>query len=140
MSQRDIKEGVFIELRIRGKTFEEISKELAVSKQTLINWNKIEVIKDAIRAGKQIRVESILREYQLDRESRLQNLSLISRRINQEIEKREYSEISTERLFKIAILNEIRIKQTIKVETFTSPNEHITPLDIDCVFKFDPFD
>jgi transposase len=39
---------MFLQLRIQGYTFAEISKRLGKSKQTMINWSKEPAIKEAI--------------------------------------------------------------------------------------------
>lgn len=40
----------FIELRINGYTFAEIATQLNTSKQTLIEWNKTEIVRNTIQA------------------------------------------------------------------------------------------
>jgi hypothetical protein len=47
---------MFLQLRIQGCTFDEISKKLGRCKQTLINWSKEPAIKEAIDVGKAIKL------------------------------------------------------------------------------------
>lgn len=46
------KESQFIELRIKGSTFENIAQEIQVSKQTLISWNQKTEIKEVIQTDR----------------------------------------------------------------------------------------
>ena len=46
MSKREKLLDQFVISRVAGLSFDEISKELQVSKQTLLNWAKIEEIKN----------------------------------------------------------------------------------------------
>jgi DNA-binding XRE family transcriptional regulator len=96
----------FIEMRIQGYTFEEIAKELDVSKQSLITWNKEEAAKESIKRGKLFKHQSVLKAFELNREAKINQLAKLAKRINEEIEKRDFSEIPTEKLFKLAVMNE----------------------------------
>ena len=41
----------FIQSRIDGKSFDEIANDLKTTKQTLIEWNKKELVSNAIAEG-----------------------------------------------------------------------------------------
>ena len=58
----------FMELRAQGLSFTNISKELGVAKQTLINWNMD--LREEIEDHKSERPEEVLQEYRPCEEKR----------------------------------------------------------------------
>lgn len=129
----------FVEMRISGKTFAEISEALDVSKQTLINWSKNEETKGAISFGRLMRFQSTLKTFELDREARVQRLAVLAQKINAELEKRDLSEIPTDKLLKMAEINERRLSDAIPVTTFQSDNPSFEWVD-NSSFRFNPAD
>lgn len=83
----------FLELRISGKTFQEISEELKVSKQTLINWSKEEELKEAITTARLMKYQSILQVYKQNREAKVTYYASLNQKAQQELMKRDFSEI-----------------------------------------------
>jgi hypothetical protein len=53
----------FIELRIDGKSFDAIAKELHTSKQTLLEWNKEVKTRNAVDEGKTLKINSIVKHF-----------------------------------------------------------------------------
>lgn len=129
----------FVALRISGKTFEEIAKELDVSKQTLITWSKGEEVKSTITFGKLMRLQSTLKAFELDREARVQKLAILAQKINSELEKRDFSDIPTDKLLKMATINEKRLSEVIPEITFKNEETFIDFLDR-TYFTFNPVD
>lgn len=104
----------FIELRAKGLSFAKISEELGVSKPTLIKWsNEFEVDIQNMRAIEQ---EALREKYLITREKRLAHLSNSLDKVNQEMGKRDLSEITTEKLF---YLNS-KLLQDMKAEEISS--------------------
>lgn len=50
----------FIQLRIEGKSFDEIATDLKTTKQTLIEWNKKELVRNAINEGRAFKINTLL--------------------------------------------------------------------------------
>jgi len=109
----------FIQLRAQGVSYSNISKEIGKSKQTLIDWGK--ELEEEIRNLKAIELEAIYEKYFLLKEARLQSFGIVTQRIRQEIESRDFSDIPTEKLLDLFLKYNSIIKQEI-------PEPHSTEL------------
>ena len=109
----------FIQLRAQGVSYSNISKEIGKSKQTLIDWGK--ELEEQIRNLKAIELEAIYEKYFLLKEARLQSFGIVTQRIRQEIESRDFSDIPTEKLLDLFLKYNSIIKQEI-------PEPHSTEL------------
>ncbi|MBX7226030.1 MAG: hypothetical protein K1X55_08355 [Chitinophagales bacterium] len=104
----------FIQLRIEGKSFDEIATELKTTKQTLICWNKKELIRNAINEGKAFKINTLIKTYQFDFTNRLKTYLELSKKINTELLNRDLTEINTDVLLKMSIANDSRINDMIQ--------------------------
>jgi len=109
----------FIQLRAQGLSYSNISKEIGKSKQTLIDWGK--ELEEEIRNLKAIELEAIYEKYFLLKKARLQSFGIVTQRIRQEIESRDFSDIPTEKLLDMFLKYNSIIKQEI-------PEPHSTEL------------
>lgn len=113
----------FIELRSQGQSFGRIAQEMNVSKPTLIKWSrKFRFEIHNLRA--------IQREYLCDiligtSEQRARNLGDQLKVVQQELAKRDLSELSTARLLSLADSLRRQIKHEIGDMLFTTPIEDI---------------
>ena len=103
----------FIELRIAGKSFDEIAKELQTSKQSLIEWNKKVEVRTTINEGKAFKINSLVRANEFNLENRLTTYLRLSRKINDELLNRDLSEIGTDTLLKMSVVNDTRVKELV---------------------------
>ncbi len=87
----------FIELRAAGHSYNKIAKKLKISKPTLIKWSR--EFSNDIKNAKLLELESLREEYQLGREHRLRVLGTQLSKFNNEILKRDLTEIPTWRIF-----------------------------------------
>ena len=87
----------FIEMRAKDISYDKISKELGVSKQTLINWSKKFNIE--ISNLKAIEYESLIERYRLKEESSFKQLSDFISKIEEELGRRELKDVPTEKIF-----------------------------------------
>ena len=78
----------FIQYRIEGKSFDEIAKELKTSKHTLIEWNKKEIVRSQINEGKILKMNTLLKAYKFDLNSRVKTYLELSKKINDELHQR----------------------------------------------------
>lgn len=140
MSDKSELKEQFIELRIEGKTFKEIAIDLEVSKQTLINWSKEDGIKELIRFGQLGRLQTIIKENHLDRDSKIERFAGLAQKINAELDKRDFKDVPTDKLLKIAIMNEQRIKDALPVHTFITKGGFLIDDDLDQTFQYNPED
>jgi predicted ArsR family transcriptional regulator len=86
----------FIQLRAGGRSFDVIAKELQVSKQTAINWSK--ELEEEIATRRAVELEALYEEYKLTKEGRLQRIGSLLNRLQAEVERRDLSEVPTEKL------------------------------------------
>lgn len=86
----------FIELRANGMSYDKISRELGVSKQTLINWSKDFI--HQIQNLKAIALEALQDEYCIAREKRIKMLGEQLKALKCELDNRDLSKLSTEKL------------------------------------------
>jgi transposase len=89
----------FINLRAEGISFDKISKEINISKPTLIKWNKEfqKEIEDLIFLNAQY----LLEQYKLTKQRRIELLTRHLSKINEELDRRDYSELSIKDLLSI---------------------------------------
>jgi hypothetical protein len=102
----------FIQMRAIGTSFAKISEELKVSKPTLIKWGKdFEIDICNLRTIEQ---EALREKYLITKEKRLEMLGESLDKVKQEMAKRDFSEIPTEKLFgmNIKLLQEIKTEET----------------------------
>lgn len=98
MEDRKKKE-TFIELRAAGLSFDKIAKRLKVCKQTLIDWSK--ELEEEIANLKAVELEALYEKYFLLKENRLQTFGELLARLKAELEKRDFSDIPTDKLLDI---------------------------------------
>ena len=103
----------FIQLRIEGKSFDEIAKELKTCKSTLIAWNKKMEVRTEITDGRAIKINSLVKTFQFDLQSRLNTYLQLSKKINAELLQRDLSEVSTDKLLQMSLANDGRVKELI---------------------------
>jgi hypothetical protein len=109
----------FILYRIEGKSFDEIAIELKTSKQTLIEWNKKEIVRSVIADGKAFKLDSLVSAYKFDLSNRIETYLELSNKINTELLARDLKEIATETLLKMSISNDSRVYELIKDKRHT---------------------
>ena len=68
----------FIQMRIEGKSFDEIANELKTTKQTLIDWNKKELVRNSITEGKVLKIHTLVKTYKFDLSNRVQTYLQLS--------------------------------------------------------------
>ncbi len=106
----------FIQLRIEGNSFDEIAKRLKASKQTLIEWNKQKIVREAIKEGKIFKINSIVKTYKFDLTNRIESYLKLSEKISNELLQRDLKEVNTDTLLKMSISNDNRLKENLKDE------------------------
>jgi hypothetical protein len=94
------KKEAFIELRAAGLSFDKITRRLKVCKQTLIDWSK--ELEEEIGNLKAIELEALYEKYFLLKENRIQSFGGLLARMSAELEKRDFSDIPTDKLLDIS--------------------------------------
>jgi len=91
----------FIELRAKGWSFDKIAKKLGKSKQALIDWSK--ELQEQIANLKALELDALYSKYHLHREARLKAFGAMLDKITRELNKRDLSEVETERLLDLLL-------------------------------------
>ncbi|MGZ4853552.1 MAG: hypothetical protein ACXV3D_10275, partial [Halobacteriota archaeon] len=89
----------FIVLRALGKSYETISRELNVSKPTLLKWGT--EYEEEIANRKAIELEALREKYWLTTEARVALYGAARERVIEEIEKRDLSDVPLPKLFEL---------------------------------------
>jgi len=100
MKDQETKER-FVELRARGLSFDKISKELKVSKQTLIDWSR--GLQEEIGNLKAIELEALQEKYFLTKEKRIELFGERLKAIKEELDKRDLKDVSTDKLIELLL-------------------------------------
>jgi transposase len=111
----------FIELRAKGYSFDKIAKELGRAKQTLIDWSK--ELEEEIANHKALELEALYEKYYLHKETRLQTFGELLGKIKKEIEKRNLSDVSTEKLLELYLKYQAQAKEEVTDPVFKSSKE-----------------
>ena len=103
----------FIEDRIKGMTFENIANKLKLSKQTLINWSKEDDIKETISKAKLMAYQSLLKQYEVNRDAKIKHLLELTNNIKAELANRSLSDVPTDKLIKMLFNNYDRLSMIV---------------------------
>ena len=113
----------FIELRAKGWSFERIAKKIGKAKQTLIDWSK--ELQDEIANRKALELEALYESYSLMRESRLQSYGAMLTKIKEEVERRDLSDVPTDKLLELLLKYNSQVKEEIVEPIYKSSQELI---------------
>ena len=108
----------FIELRAKGYSFERIAKDLGKAKQTLIDWSK--ELQEEISNRKALELEALYESYYLMRENRLQTFGAMLTKIKEEVERRDLSDVPTDKLLELLLKYNSLVKEEIVEPIFKS--------------------
>ena len=100
LGKNEIKEK-FIELRAGGLSYEAVSKELGVSRQTLINWSK-DLALD-IQNARGLRLDELSQKYIVAKEKRIEVFGKRLDAILAELDKRNLADLETDKLLTLAL-------------------------------------
>lgn len=114
MTNTDLKQQ-FITLRAKGYSLEKIAKQIGKCRQTLSNWNFD--LQEEIANAKAIELEALFDECFVTKEHRVKELSLLLSKVNKELEKRDLSMLSDDKLIDL----KLKIGNQLK-EEFVEPN------------------
>lgn len=100
----EIKKQQFITMRVEGNSFEQIAKALSIEKPNLIQWNKERETRNAINEGLAIRLNDEVRTLEMGKQNRLSAMLKIYKKVINEIEQRDLSDIATDKLIQLSVL------------------------------------
>ena len=109
----------FVQLRAQGWSFARIAQELNVAKGTLINWSR--KFRFEIQNQRAVELEALQQELVSTREARARVAAEQLKRVEEELAKRDLSQVSTPRLFSLAASLRQQILRETGTVQFTSP-------------------
>lgn len=89
----------FVELRSKGLSYDKISKELGVSKRSLIEWSR--ELQYEIANLRAVELEAILDKHLLAREQKLEMYRELLEKVRKNFLERDLSDLDTEKLFNL---------------------------------------
>jgi transposase len=113
----------FVLMRAQGATYDRIAQELNVSKGTLVNWSR--KFQFEIANQRAIELEALQEKLVGTREARLHALAEQLRQVDEELKKRNISDLPTSRLFALADSLRRQILRETGQPSFQSPIEQI---------------
>jgi transposase-like protein len=112
--------GKFVELRARGYSYDKIAEETGISKPTLLKWSTD--YSRELKEAEHFEMNSLLSQYGVLRQSRVEAFSSMLGKALQELKKRaeqnDYSEIPTDKLLRIALELERRVEREAEEKKF----------------------
>ena len=112
--------GKFVELRARGYSYDKIAEETGISKPTLLKWSTD--YSRELKEAEHFEMNSLLSQYGVMRQSRVQVFSSMLGKALQELNKRaeenDYSEVPTDKLLKITLELERRVEREAEEKKF----------------------
>ena len=111
----------FIELRAKGWSFDKIAKETGKAKQTLIDWSK--ELQNEIANRKASELEALYETYYLMRENRLQTFGAMLTKIKEEVDRRNLSDVPTDKLLELLLKYNSQVKEEIVEPIYKSSQE-----------------
>lgn len=120
METTELKER-FIELRAKGWSFDKIAKEIGKAKQTLIDWSK--ELQEEIANKKALELEALYENYYLLKENRLQTFGAMITKIKEEVERRDLSDVPTDKLLELLLKYNSQVKEEIVEPIYKSSQE-----------------
>jgi transcriptional regulator with XRE-family HTH domain len=90
---------LFVELRAKGWSLRRCAEAIGVSKSTLCNWSQD--MEAEIASLKAIELEALYEQFHLSKEARIQTLGEQVAALRQELDRRDLSEVSTDKLLEL---------------------------------------
>lgn len=110
-----------IELRAQGYSIQKIAKKLDVSKQTVVDT--IKANKDEVASLHAIQLDALYEAEKVTAEARIKNLSSLLKKIQQEIDSRDLSDVPTDKLIDLYIKTSSTLDGVMIEPAFKSSQE-----------------
>ena len=101
----------FIELRAKGYSFTRISEELGISKPTLIGWSQEEATNKDIHNLHTLHIDELQEKYAMTKRHRIAVFGEVLNRAKAELDNRDLSTLSTDKLITLVIKLSDTLKQ-----------------------------
>ena len=112
----------FVDMRARGYSFQKISEEISVSKPTLIAWAKESSVATDVQNLRAVYMDELQEQHAVTRRHRLATFGGMLSRVKAELEERDLSEVSTDKLVTMAIkLGDALRRDELELELHDEP-------------------
>jgi len=101
----------FVELRARGYSFSKIADELSISKPTLIGWSQEEQTNKDIQNQRTLAIDELQEKYIMTKRHRIAVFGEVLNRAKAELDGRDLSTLSTDKLIALVIKLSDTLKQ-----------------------------
>lgn len=101
----------FVELRARGYSFNKIAEELGISKPTLIGWSQEEQTNKDIQNQRTLAIDELQEKYLMTKRHRIAVFGEVLNRAKTELDGRDLSTLSTDKLITLVIKLSDTLKQ-----------------------------
>lgn len=108
-------------LRAEGLSFAKIAKETSLAKQTVVDIVKDNI--DSISTLQGVAMEAFLDENRVNHKGRLEQLSVLHSRLREEIERRDLSEVPTDKLINLFLKTSDSLKAEVRIPCIRSTQE-----------------
>lgn len=110
-----------VELRAQGYSIQKIAKKLKVSKQTVVDT--IKEMKDEVASLQAIQLDALYEAEKITTEARIKNLSTLLKKIQKEVESRDFSDVPTDKLVDLYIKTASTLEGLMIEPSFKSSEE-----------------
>jgi transposase-like protein len=101
----------FVRLRSTGLSYAKIANELGVAKSTLANWNA--ELEGEIASARAVELEALQEQYSLLREGRIRLLGDQLQRLGDELGRRDFTTIPTDKLLDLQLKLFVALKEEL---------------------------
>ena len=115
------KERIILQLRAEGKSYATIAKETGVGKQTALDVCK--KYRERVATLAALELDELYTQQRITSRDRIEALASLSRRVRNEIERRNLSTIPTEKLIELYLKQEAVLKEEMIEPDFKSSQE-----------------
>ena len=118
-------ESEYVRLRLEGQSIQALSDSLYVVESQCILWEQAH--KKEIEQTRFLQTEQIFKDKGLTRINRIETMSKILEKINSEIDKRDFSDVPTDKLIMLGV----KMSEFLKTEIQSSSIEIRKPFNLD---------
>ena len=111
----------FIELRAQGKSLATIGNEIGVSRQTLANWERAHA--EEIWRLHSMELDALEEEYWMKRHGRIELFGTLLRRVKEELERRDLSDVPTAKLVELELKLIPELKKLFSITPIMSESD-----------------
>lgn len=123
--KNELKNRFYVLRALQGKSYDTIARELEVSKPTLIKWER--EAREVFTILQEFRIREVLADYQFGVENRLSVLIELAQKFKDELLKRDYDEVPSNKLTEmlsitLKSIGEIELNHSLSSSSYDAYN------------------